>query len=79
MFMYLQANSVRSLSELFRMPNFFKGIARIVDTFSVLDNYNYSSSEAEADKKALKRDWEMVGFDLWRAIKNYESNSRKAK
>ena len=60
-------------SNLSHVPSFWKGTARVLDLFGNLDVYNYSNNEEEADFNALKRDWEIVGQDLFSAIKQYES------
>lgn len=58
-------------SSLYTDPSFFKGMARVVDLFGSLDEYNYKTTEAEADNEALKRDWFIIGKDLFNAIKTY--------
>lgn len=58
---------------LFRVPSFFKGVARIFDLFGQLDDYKYSKSDIEADTNALKRDWQVIGADIFNSIKKYES------
>lgn len=63
-------------SALFTNPSVLKGTARVADLFGYLDNYNYKETEAEADIKALKRDWTIVGFDIKRAIEFYEEGEQ---
>lgn len=60
-----------SSSRLYSKPSFLKGAARNMDMFGSLNNYNYSESEEEADLRALKRDWKIVGIDIYKAILNY--------
>lgn len=57
---------------LFSTPSFLSGLGT---TFNVGGNYyyyNYSTSDLEADLRALKCDWEMVGKDMEVAIKQYK-------
>lgn len=58
-------------SPLVLQPSFLKGVARVVDLFGQLDEYNYSSSNDEADSKALKRDWFITGEDISSSMKQY--------
>lgn len=63
-------------SDLYTEPSFFKGVARVLDLFGQLDEYNYKD---DPDTEALKRDWTMIGKDLFISIKNYgrSKTSRK--
>ena len=61
-------------SNLFNPPSFLKGIARTLDLYGNLDAYNYSDTEQEADSNALKKDWEIIGQDIWDALRKYESS-----
>lgn len=49
---------------LFTKPSFWTGFARIFDLFGTFDDFNTSSSDEEADVKAILNDWAMVGQDL---------------
>lgn len=70
---------VRS-SILFINPSFGRGIARIVDLFGNLDDYNYDKTEKEADSKALRRDWTIVGRDISHALEEYgRTQTQRAK
>lgn len=62
-------------SDLFSYPSVQKGIARTVDLFGSLDEYNTKASEEEADECELRHDWVLVGSDLSKAIKDYEQSS----
>ena len=53
---------------LFARPSIVEGIARILDFGNTLNEYNYSRSDEEADEKACRLDWVMVGSDLRRAF-----------
>lgn len=57
---------------LFARPSFFEGVARVMDIGATMQTYNNSRTEKEADLKALKKDWEVVGKDISNAIKQYE-------
>ena len=54
---------------LFAKPSFFSGAARTLDLFAIFDDYNSSSSPEEADIRALKSDWGVVGQDLTQTVK----------
>lgn len=57
---------------LFAKPNFFSGMARLLDIGSTLNVYNDSPSEEIADMKALKSDWMAVGNDMRFAIERFK-------
>ncbi|HEY4500406.1 MAG TPA: hypothetical protein VJH25_01290 [Candidatus Paceibacterota bacterium] len=65
-------NRVLISSKLFVRPSFTEGISRLLDLSGTLQEYNISKTEREADTKALKNDWYMVGNDLRSSIQNYE-------
>lgn len=58
---------------LYATPSFLSGVARIFDFWGLLDRYNTSPSEREADARALGADWRVVGDDLRAAIREYEA------
>lgn len=60
-------------SDLIRNPSFMRGVARSVDLFGTLTAYGYSETEAEADMKALDKDWKIVGGDIACGVAEYES------
>lgn len=62
-------------SDLFASPSFMKGAARIADLFGYLDDYNYKPTGKKVDTEALKRDWNIVGLDIFEAIELYEKSS----
>lgn len=64
-------NNARS-TFLFAIPTFISGAARVLDLYGVYDAYNTSSTEYEADYKALLSDWRMVGEDILVAMKTFE-------
>ena len=49
---------------LFARPSFLEGIARNLDLFGILNNYNYSRDTAEADLKAMRSDLEALKHDF---------------
>lgn len=63
-------------STLFTIPSVFKGAARVVDLSGYLDDYSYKKTEAEADREALRRDWNVVGLDIKKAIEDYEKGEQ---
>lgn len=60
---------------LFAQPSFVSGMASAVDIEGACF-YNESSSTLEADEKALKSDWGMVGNDIREALTQYEQESK---
>ena len=57
----------------FATPSFLSGMARTLDLFATFDSYNTSSGE-EADARAIRSDWYMVGTDLYKAMEQAEKN-----
>lgn len=58
--------------KLYAQPSFIEGMARNVDIFNTLREYNESATETQADIDALRNDWGAIGEDLRASIKNYE-------
>jgi hypothetical protein len=58
--------------KLYAEPSFLEGMARLVDVYGILNEYNYSFSDEEADIRAIRSDWENVGDDIWEAIENFD-------
>lgn len=59
-----------STDYLFTRPTFLSGMASIANvTGTVL--YNASSTEQEADRKAIMSDWYVTGEDLRKALETY--------
>ena len=57
---------------LFANPSFVEGMARVMDLGSTLQVYNESNTEKEADSRAIQKDWEAVGEDVYNALDKYE-------
>ncbi len=49
---------------LFARPSFIEGMARTLDMFTTLQEYNKSATEEEADAWAIYNDFKVVGEDL---------------
>lgn len=60
---------------LFAQPSFLTGVARTFDLFGLFDQYNESPSPEEADLRALRCDFIMVGQDLITAINAFAAGS----
>lgn len=59
---------------LFASPTFISGAARVLDLYGFYGTYNASSTEYEADYKALLSDWAVVGQDILFAMKQFEGS-----
>jgi len=57
---------------LFARPSCIRGISKIIDIGATGNLYNESQTSEEADYKALKSDWTMVGEDLRYALDEFE-------
>jgi len=64
---------------LFARPSFLTGIARIIDPFGTLNEYNTSPNARIADYYAILSDWKAVGDDLRYSIHEHKKtvSSRK--
>jgi hypothetical protein len=56
---------------LFAKPSCLRGISRILDIGATGNLYNESKTIEEADFKALKSDWQVVGNDMRYALDEY--------
>lgn len=63
-----QLNNLYSLTS----PSFAEGMARVLDIGSTMQTYNESLSPEEADKEAIKKDWQIIGKDIKNSIHAYE-------
>lgn len=62
---------------LFATPSFSEGVARILDFGNTLNEYNYSPNSETADQNAIMADWNQVGADLRRAIRERRADAQK--
>lgn len=62
---------------LFAQPSFLRGMGKALDLRSTRNVYNDSSSDQEADYKALKSDWIIIGDDIRRAAEQYGRKEAK--
>lgn len=58
---------------LYAKPSFSEGVARLVDFGNTLNTYNKSKTGAEADAKALRSDWNVVGKEMRKAVTHFEA------
>ena len=56
---------------LFAEPTFLSGVARIFDFAGSLNEYNHSLTPEQANRIALRNDWEAVGDALRTAVDEY--------
>lgn len=54
---------------LFPKRNFFTGLCSVFSLSGETAEFNTSNSGEEADLKALRSDWEMIGQDFRRVLK----------
>lgn len=54
-------------------PGFLSGVARLIDLFGELDEFNYAPNPEMADAIAMRVDWQTVGEDLRAATHEYQS------
>ena len=54
---------------LFARPSFIEGVARLADLGNALNTYNVSRTGAEADGRAIYRDWRALAHDLRVALR----------
>jgi hypothetical protein len=64
---------------LYTTPSFLAGVARLVDLFGELDDFNYAPSSAIADGIAARVDWQAVGGDLRSAMSRYRQEHEEAR
>lgn len=62
---------------LFSTPSFISGAASAFDLFGNFFEYNTSDSETEADCKAIKNDFNVIGNDMRLAIKSFDAIDEK--
>jgi hypothetical protein len=57
-------NSDIRTDSLFPKRSFWSGLSSVFSVFGNPNKFNTSKSGSEADYKALKSDWEMIGKDI---------------
>ena len=72
-------NRIRVSSVLGADPSSIEGIARLLDIGNTLQAYNDSDTGQNADHKALKHDWQMIGDDIRYSISRYERGQNVTK
>lgn len=73
--MKLMSEQIHS-SSLYKDPSFLQGMARTIDLFGVLNRYNQYNTTLHPDYEALKRDWEVIGLDLYDSIEAFRKEER---
>lgn len=58
-------------------PSFLEGASHLLDIKARAWQYNHSATEDEADRDALRSDWQAVGNDFRSSIKAYEQGLTK--
>ncbi|MEO2070790.1 MAG: hypothetical protein ABGW99_05565 [Zunongwangia sp.] len=66
-------NSSNRTDFLIRKRNFWTGFSSVLDVFATKKKFNKSKSGKEADFKAIKSDWEMIGSDFKNAMRKIYS------
>ena len=58
---------------LYARPSFAEGVARIMDFGNTLGVYNASGArgDADPDRAALRKDWEVIGGDFRHAVAEF--------
>lgn len=54
---------------LFRKRGFLSGFSSVLDLFAEGKKFNTSEDGNAADRRALRSDWEMVGRDISKSLK----------
>jgi hypothetical protein len=55
---------------LFAVPTFIRDMGRSIDLGDTMTSYNKSESPAEADMRALRNDWFVVGTEIRQATES---------
>jgi hypothetical protein len=53
---------------LFASPSYLEGLSRILDFGDTFTDYNYSLTDQQADRIAIRSDWRAVGRDIGRVV-----------
>lgn len=68
---------LNSIGFLYSRPTFFEGVARLIDVDGALNAYNTSTSQKEADFKAVYHDWNTIGEDFKKSFEDYVEQNNK--
>ena len=60
---------------LFARPSFLKGVGSILNIGATGKVYNSARSVAEADLKAIRSDWKIIGNDMREALDEYKTQT----
>ncbi len=55
--------------------DFVTGIGSVASIYGKYYDYNYSDSSIEANRRAIRNDWRMVGKDIFNAILKLKSST----
>jgi hypothetical protein len=61
---------------LFSTPNFLSGAGTVMNLAGDYYKFNDSKSELEADSRAIRNDFNMIGQDIADAIENVKLNDK---
>ena len=62
---------------LFATPSFSIGLAAVLDVGGTLAEYNSSRTPEEADRRAIRADWEVIGNDIRFAMRVVDGSTAK--
>ena len=62
---------------LFATPSFSMGLAAVLDVGGTLVEYNSSRTPVEADRRAIRSDWETIGNDIRIAMRIVDGSTEK--
>ncbi len=72
--MRLMSDQIHS-SSLYINSSFLRGIARVADLYGAMNQSDTYNTQEFPDYEAIKRDWEVIGLDLYGGIKQYQEES----
>ncbi len=59
---------------LYPTPDFITGAGSVINIAGNYFTFNYSESDHEADCRAIRSDWEVIGHDITEAITDLQSD-----
>jgi len=62
---------------LFSRTNYLIGAGSIIALMGNYYEFNYSKSSKDADIRAIRSDWRIIGNELREAMKSFEISNRK--